>query len=372
MTRHQKKITLPIVCAAAFFGLGASVQLAAADSIAYETVPEAQVPSAGSGSALPPMPSSIPSTETVPGLYVAAPSSSQRKSNEARGYYYATVFGNEEQAKAFTAGKAMPQSSSRVCLGQSRDSANDLTVRLSHYVPMPPASSLVKKPLPTPTRPAVAKAPPRPPVKRPGVRLVHMEKLTVADAGKATLDISDTWVDVLTLGARSISKWSLPMKRISGGPNGLEVYAARDGKTMQLLVRPPTVPLDGVPEKEKKRYVDELQTVANHIGVRKADGGGFDAADCGHMRFSLEYDKGSGQMATIVATAFLPGGVDDEVDEAKPAEPGEGDDEGDQRQLAIRTRLALGSISLTQAPSEKDPMLSVSWGWGAKELIVRF
>ncbi len=369
-TSIRKKVVLPIVCAIAFFGIGAGVQLASADAIGYESVPEAaSVPSAGS--ALPPIPSSIPSTESVPGLYVAAQSSAARKSNEARGYYYATVFGNEAQAKALTAGKPMPSAAVRVCMGQSRDSASDVSVRLSHYIPSP--SSSVKKP-PVPVRPPMGKSAARPippAAKRPSVRLVHMEKLNVEGA-TVTLDVTDSWVDVLTLGARQISKWSVPMKKISTGPNQLEVFAARSGKTMQVLVRPPSVPLDGVPEKEKKRYTDELESVANHIGVRRADSAGFDTADCGHLRFTLEYDKGSGQMATIVSTAFLPGGVDDEVDDPKPQEPGEGEDEAEPRQLAIRTRLALGNISLTQAPSEKDPMLSVSWGWGTKELIVRF
>jgi hypothetical protein len=369
----MKNVVVPIVCALAFFGFGASVQLAAADSIGYETVPEAQAPSA---SGLPPMPSSIPSTETVPGMFVAAPSSAQRKSNEPRGYFYASVFGTEEEAKAYTAGKTAPSASPRVCLGTSRDSASNLSVRLVHVVPVAASATTARpgqavRPPPKPMAKGMPTKTPQAPVKRPSVRFVHKEALTVSDSGQATLDVTDAWVDVLTYGARPISKWSLPLKRIATGPNKLEVYAARDGKVMQVMVRAPTVPLDGVPEKERDRYLSELKSVAEHIGVKTADSSGFDTTDCGHLRFALEYDKGTGQMASIVATAILQGGVDDEVDDPKPVEEG-ADDDAEDRQLAVRTRLVLGNISLTQARSENAPVLSVSWGWAAKELIVRF
>lgn len=366
----MKKVVLPIAFALAFFVVGATLQRAAAETVPFESLPATSfsAPSA-SGSATGPMPSSIPSTEKVAGLYVAAPGSAQRKANEARGYFYAGVFASEDEAKAYAAGKPVPSSGPRVCMGTSRDTASAQTVRLNHFVP-PPSSASAR---PAPVRPApvasAKKLPPRPPAVRPSVRFVRSEKLTVAN-GQATLDVIDAWVDVLTLGARQVARSSFAMKRIATGPNELEVYAAREGRAMQVLVRPPSVPLDGVPEKERRRYLDELQPVADHLGVRTD--GGFDTTDCGHIRFSLEYDKGQGQMATIASTAFLLGGVDDEVDDPKPKNDDSEPDEESDRPLAIRTRLVLGNVSLSQAASEKEPVLSITWGWGTKDRIVRF
>jgi len=375
----MKRTVLPLLSAIVFLLIGAFIQSAAADTVDYEKLPTAAIPSEKPlGSA----PSAIPSTESVPGLWVVPTNASARKIYEARGYYYAGVFGNEDDAKAYASGRAPAASASasggaraaapsaRTCIGTAREGGGDVALHLSHYVPPPAsASATVKKIAPKASAVPVGSARKIvPPQRRSPVRYVHMEKLEV-HSGQAMLELTDAWVDLMSYGARLIARSSRPLVRIATAPNGTEVFASRDEKAAQVVVRAPSVPLDGVPEKEKQRWLDELEPVVNHLGLQTQNSGGFDASDCGHLRFVLEYEKGSGQMATIITTAVLKGGVEEEVDDPKPAAD---DEEAEDRALAVRTRLLLGNVSLSQSTSEKTPTLSISWGWGTKAQIVRF
>jgi hypothetical protein len=189
------------------------------------------------------------------------------------------------------------------------------------------------------------------------VRTVHAERFVAGEGGHASLAIADAWVDVRTRGVKLIDRSTLPLSRVFVGPNGLEVYAARDGAALQVVLRAPDHPTDDAALAGQIRA-----QLRNLSAVLPGRGGG--TSDCGHLRFALRAPAGVGQMATLQSVAFLP-----PTDGDTPSPPdGESDDARASRELqAMRQRPFQLSVSATSTTTDPSPIVSIALGWTGRE-----
>jgi hypothetical protein len=195
------------------------------------------------------------------------------------------------------------------------------------------------------------------PIGSPGARThaVHAERLVADGKGQASIEMTDAWADAQTHGVRLIARSTLPLRRIFVGPNGVEVYAGRDGTVVQVVVRAPTSPADS-----------QLR------GLNVALPGGQNGnSDCGHLRFALHTGRGQGQMAALQSVALLP-----PLDGDEPLIPAEAEDSPETQAAlllqSMRRRPYQLSISVSQSGADPDPVLSVSVGWVGRERAADF
>jgi hypothetical protein len=148
-----------------------------------------------------------------------------------------------------------------------------------------------------------------------------------------------------------------PLLRVFVGPNGLDVYAARDGEAVQVVLHAPDHPSDDAALAEVLRA--RLRNMFVTLPDRNSGN-----ADCGHLRMTLRAPAGIGQMATLQSAAFLPpldgdsGEVpDDESDQAR----------GSRLFQAMRQRAYQLTVSATSSSADKTPVLSIALGWIGRE-----
>jgi hypothetical protein len=321
---------------------------ARADTVAWNDVPlMTSTPSAPSSTAAP---ATIPATEHVDGIFPTLPPATQRAEQEKGGYRYVNVFASDKLARSFsTDGRVNLADSPRACLSTGSSS----TQRLMFYVR---------------TKPYPGSTPQESGVGKNDVRLVRLERVNV-EGGKASLEVVDAWLDLVTLGTRLVAKNATQLARVGAGPNAIGVFAARDDQgRLQLVVRSPELP-DGKNDAERDALRTSFRGSANRL-VAQLSGSGSMTSDCGHLRISLASKAGFGQMATVVATAFLPPA--NEPDEPPPSNGD--DDEGVSRPVSrsIRTRSVAINVSVSQLASESAPLFSVSLGWAGKDQQSRF
>ena len=189
------------------------------------------------------------------------------------------------------------------------------------------------------------------------VHAVHRERLVVGADGHASLEIVDAWVDARTRGARQLAKSTMPLSRVFVGPNGLEIYGARDGDALQVIVRTPTM------AGEDPTVAQQMRQRLHNLNAQLPDSS-FGTTDCGHMRFVLSAPAGGAQMASIQSIAFLP-----PLDGDEPkAEPGESPEAGAWRKIqAMRQRPFQLGVSASSSTSDKNPIVSISLGWIGRE-----
>jgi hypothetical protein len=58
----------------------------------------------------------------------------------------------------------------------------------------------------------------------------------VADETGAKLEVTDAWVDALSLGARSVARYEMPLGTVAVGAGGVKVYGFRDGPLLRAAV----------------------------------------------------------------------------------------------------------------------------------------
>jgi hypothetical protein len=187
-----------------------------------------------------------------------------------------------------------------------------------------------------------------------GVTAVHVEKLVRDEAGKASLEMTDAWVDPLTGGMRLIRRSTMPLVRIATGPTGIEVLAARDTDRVELVVTAATPPAGLDPQ---------TKAVAQQFTRMNALFGPFQFAqsDCGHMRVALRTSDEKGPVTAVVqTTALLP-----PLEKVEPEK--DGVSASFQGIRAIRRRPVNVGLSLTQTSEDKEPLVSVSVGWAGRE-----
>jgi hypothetical protein len=189
------------------------------------------------------------------------------------------------------------------------------------------------------------------------VHAVHSERFVAGTEGHASLEIADAWFDVRTRGVRLVGRSTLPLLRVFVGPNGLEVYAARDGEAVQVVLHTADKPADDA------ALAEQLRPRLRNLFVTLPDRNSGNA-DCGHLRLTLRAPAGIGQMATLQSAAFLPP-VDGDSGEVP-------DDESDQARgsrlfQAMRQRAYQLSVSATSSSTDKSPVLSIALGWIGRE-----
>jgi hypothetical protein len=189
------------------------------------------------------------------------------------------------------------------------------------------------------------------------VHAVHSERLVPGADGRATLEMADAWIDSRTRGVRLVGKSTMPLARMFVGPNGLEIYGARDGESLQVVVRTPTM------ASETPVIAQQLRQRLRNLNAQLPDSS-FGSTDCGHMRFVLKAQAGAAQMASIQSIAFLP---PLEGDEAK-AEPGESPEAGAWRRIqSMRQRAFQLGVSASESSGDKNPIVSISLAWVGRE-----
>ncbi len=183
---------------------------------------------------------------------------------------------------------------------------------------------------------------------------VHAEKLIVDSGPTATLHVTDTWVDVKTLGVRLIHKTKLPLAQIATGPNKLRIFAARDKSSSMVhfvvYTEPPKI-RPGTP-----RYYYNYYT---RLQARRGSDSGH--SDCGFMRLSLRAGPAQGEIGSIHLDAKLSSPPPpSEASTSTPSSTGPTRREVRERPLAVQ-------FSLSQTATDKTLVPSVSFGWRGPE-----
>jgi hypothetical protein len=363
-----------------------SAHLASADTVPFASLPV--IAAAPSASATPaPAPSTIASAEHADGVFPALLPMARRKSTEDNGYRYVAVFPTDKEAVAYTNDGSISTSSTRdpstrTCLSTGGNDSPYLSlyVRTKPYVQPKPSAQMIA------TLKRLHRWPPPPvkvskePMKDTIVRL-HTERLAQS-ADAVTLDTNEAFLDLNTMGARLTSRSSTKLSKVSTGPNNLTVYAARDDQgNTQFLVTNPQLPPTASDE-DRQAQLDQLSDTANRLVAQMPTG--FSAeTGCGYLRFSLAAKPGTGQMATVLATAFLPPGSDpdgnDEPDMSRFENEGMNEEQLKQVKAELhrenrsqRARTVAVSVSLSQLASEASPLLSVTFGWASRDEQLRF
>ncbi|HEY1698046.1 MAG TPA: hypothetical protein VGG39_38060 [Polyangiaceae bacterium] len=369
---------------AALLGVVVSApQTASADTIAFSSLPVIAVPAKAE---TPAAPEKIAATEHAEGIYAALPPFAQRKQQEEQGYHYVNVFSTEKEAQDLVADGSVNNTPDdgtgpRTCLTMGGSLSKRLTLytRVKPYVPPKPTATEIawlKRIGRWPPKPQAAdKTPPK-----DTIETVHLERLaSTKDA--VTVETEDAFIDLQTLGTRTISKASMRLVRVAGGPNDIGIFAARDDKGQSIfLVTNPELPQPGS-EEDRTAQMKQLQSTATRL-VAQMPSGGSSETGCGYVRFALASKPGGGQMATVMATAFLP--PSNEPDDTGPTEDQfESDSMNDEQRKMVRdmvhrenrnqrARPVAINVSLSQLASEQSPLLSVSLGWAGPDERLRF
>jgi hypothetical protein len=189
------------------------------------------------------------------------------------------------------------------------------------------------------------------------VHAVHSERFVGGADGHATLEMADAWIDSRTRGVRLLGKSTMALSRVFVGPNGLEIYGARDGESLQVIVRTPTM------ASEPPVVAEQLRQRLRNLNAQLPDSS-FGSTDCGHMRFVLKAPPGGAQMASIQSIAFLP-----PLDGDEPkGEAGESPEAGAWRRIqAMRQRAFQLGVSASASTGDKNPIVSISLAWIGRE-----
>ena len=404
-TRATRARFLALTLASAV-GLAASLygDTASAELPSYQSIPTGKLPAAAD---MTNPPQAIAATEHVDGLFVAKPPEGKRDASYKQIY----VFASEQEAKDYGAQGRFDTKPDggppRACLATngSTSTASRASIYVYNTRPTPPPPKPAAKPLPK-KKPAGMSARDwqiqqalsaasdtatigmisggsgvglgsigsassgnlaiRSTTARPKtIYFVRSERFVESDGGKPCLELTDAWVDVDSLGARMVGKSSVALGRVGTGPGGVEIYAARDDKNVQFVVRPPRPLLD----KDVPAHVAMLGTRMN----AQTPTGSASTGDCGHMRVNVAVEPGTGQMVTVFGSAILPPAPDD--DDAPDTAKSDDDDDGRAKAKAphdVRIRPFVASLSVSQTKSEKEPIVSVAFGWAGKDQHQRF
>jgi hypothetical protein len=194
---------------------------------------------------------------------------------------------------------------------------------------------------------------------RSDVHVLHAERFVSGPDGQASLAITDAWIDARSRGVRLLGRSTLPLSRVFVGPNGLEVYAARDGDAVQVVLHAPQRP------SADAALADQLRPRLRSMAVTLPDRSG-GSTDCGHLRFVLHSTAGGGEMGVLQSTAFLPP-VDGDFGATSDGESEEG--RGSRMLQAMRQRSFQLGVSATESSVDKSPVLSISLGWIGRERV---
>jgi hypothetical protein len=287
---------------------------------------------------------------------------------------FSYVFPSQEQARAFTITHGSPDDRIDACLVDGGNAETLQSGRSSEPTEQQPRDwpssysamlsfQFEKYPSPASATRVVVRSKRRARSVTGGeVRAVRSERFVDGQDGHASLEIADAWFDVRTRGVRVFERSTLALQRVLVGPNGVEVYAARDGDALQLVVHVPEHPATDADVADQVR--SRLRNMSFTLPDR--NGGG---SDCGHVRIALRARIGAGQMATLQSVAFLPA-----LDGPAGVHP-EGESEDGRRATlfaALRQRPYQLSMSATRTSADDQPVVSLALGWLGRERPVGF
>ena len=282
--------------------------------------------------ALPPkakVPSSIPAHEKVAGFIVA---SSRGRSD------YVGLVASTKRAKLLTEGGGNENAAGEACFAQAQDARRSRHPGETETAWMPNLQPVLM--MSTSTQQG----------QHPTVEAVHSERIAEA-GGHVSLDTIDAWVDPVTRGVRLIGRTSVPLELVSTVLGGGRVYAAHDQQSVHVIVVTP---------KERAR-------LGQDVIFAISEGDVFNSM-CDHLRVSLKTEKGQGETATFITNVELPSLSNDRA-EPRPGGRSEGTIGFPRSGLPepVRTRPLHIQASATWTSRDKEPLLSVSAGWDARE-----
>jgi hypothetical protein len=315
----------------------------------FQTLPQGHVASMPSSHA----PAYVAAGARVAGFVVVGPPPEQAKALRGSESGVTYLFSTAARAKATLSGNGqLDDATSQTCFVDGEGVSEEEDGMRGSTTPSPPP--------PWPTQAASMQAMSFQLSGAGAVHPVHAERLSVDGHGHAALAMTDVWLDARTRGVKLIGHGSLSLHRIFVGPNGLEVYAARDDAGLQIVVRAATSPIEGA--SAASRVASELGTLAVVL-----PGGTNGGGDCGHVRFELRPKPGEGQMATLQSVALLPPLAGDEAVAPAGDEAPSPDAVAAMRLQAMRRRPFQLSVSATESSSDETPVLSVAVGWLGRE-----
>jgi hypothetical protein len=306
-------------------------------------------------------PSSIPSTESVPGFFVVAP----------RAFAPGTHTSSSSQiASLVVVGSASSAEQIRKGIPPSTVESNGCFAQLAPHAPAAPAFA-------TPSLPQASSALPGEWSNLGGhinvvtraasvdtVIALHGERV-VDDDAIVRLESTDAWFDTSTHGMRLIGKTSLPLRHLASEPGGFDVYAGRDerpdGKRLVQFV---------VLRRKDAPVPPHFSAPSGLVGFR-IDGAGLPstASACSHLRVPLGTAVNAADSATLRLMATLP-----------PLGPGEKSPAAPIADFGlpsttpmkdVRTRSLDLHVGVSQMSSEREPLLAVSASWAAREQLQR-
>ena len=356
--------------------LAATVAMMTVPAAGAETPPAAKTGAMPSFAALPEghvadLPTATPPKRVAAKEKIAGFVAEQMPTEQARQMRFARqnmafsyLFPDAEQAKAFAQSKGNQEGKTDACLvegGNAETLKNILSNEDERHEWQSSYSSMLSfqfETNPGATGPMIVRSKRRVQSSPGGdVHAVHSERFVAGTDGHASLDIADAWFDARTRGVRLLGRSTLPLQRVFVGPNGFEVYAARDGEAVQVVLHTPDKPADDSALAEQLR--GRLRNMFATLPDRNSGN-----SDCGHLRITLRAPAGVGQMATLQLAAFLPP-VDGDSGEVP-------DDESEQARgsrlfQAMRQRPYQLTVSATSSTADKDPVVSIALGWIGRE-----
>lgn len=282
-------------------------------------------------------PKSIPAKEKVEGFYVAAQKPFKGIPASKQGPMFVTIVGTKADADKIANGERFDDDEIDSCFTEGRSAATSEDDDADAVREWDSNSQRVARLWPRQKGNTMG-----------GVTALHSEKLVEKESG-ATLETVDVWVDPDTRGVRLIGKRSLPLKLVATAFGDFKVYAARDE-------RPGTKP-------QVEFVFARTQTLATsaqgRAGMLATPNGGRASvgSGCRHLRIALPVETKGGVSANISATLELPN-----LDGKKQKEKDENE---------VRIRDLQTSVSVSKSTRDKEPLVSVSFGWSNRETIAR-
>jgi hypothetical protein len=313
-------------------------------------------------------PPRIPKTERVDGFNVADPPKTQWRDGKIT---QVSLFSKEEDAKDFSAAKRMGNGTSddAVCFAQTSRSrfrrdedgtptewpfAMDPTGRISAQMKPPPPPKKGEKPKPSPMVWGDM-----------DVTAIHQERFVVHEDKKAHVEMTDVWVDPVTHGVRLIGKSTLQLDRIGSASHGVKLYAARGNGVLHIVAR-----------RERPKDKDEtmpaprtsadfrIMSVMRQPLIVAMPSGEQEMTQCGFAHVSLKAQAGTAETAMFEATSVFIDPIE-KKEEAEPTAIGFGS--RNEEAATVRVRPFRATVSSTWSSRDKEPVLSVSFGWAGRE-----
>ncbi len=352
-------LAIPI---AVFLGGALWASFAAAAAPVFSSLPVGQISRTPSLSG---QPEQVPAGEKVTGFHPALPPAGQM-AHAIEGTRYITVFSTEEAARQHSQGglsRAMAAAVGKIPGVDKEPPPLSCFVAADQY-------HLKADPQPWPTHVqeqlgihgAVRGSPAAKQFQGATVRALHQERLERDGPDRATLHMTDVWLDPTTLGVRLVGKTKLTLAQVAAGPAGVKVFAARndDGEALHFVVQVPRP--DGQGSGYWGRHL--MASVGNQST----------SSDCGHVRLELPTMVGVGERARVQVEIALSspepvhgpaagGAAAAGTATASPMAPGGGKE--------IRLRTLLVHLGVSQTATDSEPVVTVSFGWLGRQRVIQ-